>query len=170
VKAPALIAALIIVAGMPDVTFAQTKKGARSPQDVLRRVLELAKLDDLTDARALERKLGVTFVGGRLQKYDQAVFEPGGSARYEIRQPSGKPWKQVELWLDFATDKICIRESDFRAVFGPGAKRHLIPDAHRGFAYSYSIALKNDMDISGNFLDGMCMWDLLIRQNADRPE
>ena len=53
-KAPALIAALIIVAGMPDVTFAQTRKSSASPQDLLRRVFELVAMDDLTNAAAVE--------------------------------------------------------------------------------------------------------------------
>ena len=176
-KAPALIAALIIVAGMPDVTFAQTRKSSASPQDLLRRVFELVAMDDLTNAAAVEEKLGVTFVSVRnsegqervrLQKYDKTVFEDFG--HYSIQQPFGKPWQQVRLELILATDKMCIRESDFRAVFGAAAGR--LDPLHGGasFMYSYKVQLYNQMRIDGIFLDGRCLFELSMSQNIYRQD
>jgi len=108
------------------------------------------------------------FTEMRLQSYDVRAFDPmSGPFQYDIYEPIGKSYKQVDFWAALATERLCITVGDFLAIFGADAERETATD-DGGFGYTYEVKKKNQIRVRGFFGHLECMQDLSMSQNMDR--
>ena len=175
-KTLVFLVTLIMLSGA-DAASAQTAKAA-GPRDLLRRVLELAKLGDLADQAVAEQRLGFRIVRVpkgditeiHVEALDRDAFLPLG-ATYRMEPVEGQTWRRVRLSLYFETKgRNCVREEDFRSIFREAERSER---EHRGVktvSYSYSIQSQNEIRIDGFFVAHPCLFQLDVRQNPNRKD
>jgi hypothetical protein len=180
------IAGSLVFVAMPEHALAQWERSVPLARELLRRVLDVARRDDLSDAGLLGKSLGLQFGVGpeqpyvsggqrvativriRLETHDSRIFDLDNQPfMYEVFLPAGKLFKRVMFTIGLSVRNVCVTADDFQAVFGPTVEKYEATD-FGGIGYQYTIRQKNEIRVSGFLGHGKCMRDLTLSQNQDR--